>query len=400
MPTNLGIVKPSAKAVQALKALSFPIIDSHHHLWDVTGTTPRIQGAWASYDFKKHGFEAPKTPRVPKVAGAAEAMSEEDLTAMTGVILNTFGSTQAIFNNFLNEDLIAFAEEEAGVKLGASVYIECGWGIHEPNAQAQETKYIEDMSYKTTGGKISTGIVGHTDLFNNTLEATREEMKAHVAASAHFRGIRYQLAHPGERPGMMPSCPQEKIVHNENFLKNFAVLEEFNSTFEIWCYGHQLQDAIFLANKFPKTQFILDHFGTPIDIATKQEVWDAWVRDFTALSKCPNVVVKLSGLMVQLGFDFHKRYPCGSSPGPSAQEIAASRFGDMTRLAIKLFKAERCMWGSNFSVDWASARFGELLAAFVICCQEANMSQADLKKVFRENAIRVYSLKPTTSPNL
>ena len=99
--------------------------------------------------------------------------------------MNTFGSSQAIFNTYLNADHVALIEQEANVKLAGSVYIECGvslahsrnsgfgwylismailgWLIHNvANAQAGETKYIEESSYQSSGGKVSTGIVGHT----------------------------------------------------------------------------------------------------------------------------------------------------------------------------------------------------------------------------------------------
>ncbi|TPX55029.1 hypothetical protein SeMB42_g00007 [Synchytrium endobioticum] len=390
-----GILTPSAEAQKALKQLDFPVVDSHHHLWEVQGDTPRIQAAWAAFDFEKHGFENPKTPRVTRPAGYKSppgTPTDEELAASLQLMLNTLGSTQAIFNTYLSADHIALIEQEAAVKLHGSVYIECGWQVHNvENAQAGETKYIEETSHSRSGGKVSTGIIGHTDLLENTVEQTRSELRAHYAASPHFRGIRYQLAHPGEDARFIKSCPEEGVARKEPFLMNFAVLEEFGTTFDIWCYGHQLKDAIFLATKFPEVKMVLDHFGTPIDIATKPEVYDAWLRDMTELSKLPNVQVKMSGLMPQLGFQFEKRHPC-TSAGATAREIVHSKFGNMVTDTVKLFGVDRVMYGSNGPVDYASARLSELLAAYVICCEVAGVSQVELKKIFRENALRFYRL--------
>jgi predicted TIM-barrel fold metal-dependent hydrolase len=95
-------------------------------------------------------------------------------------------------------------------------------------------------------------------------------------------------------------------------------------------------------------QFVLDHFGSPVDVAKEEAVYAQWKNDMTALSALPNVYCKISGLMPVLGFDYAARRKEGK--GPDGKEIAASRFGEMVRMTLQMFGAERCMFGSNFPV--------------------------------------------------
>ena len=121
-----------------------------------------------------------------------------------------------------------------------------------------------------------------------------------------FRGIRYTITHSRKGHNDLTFNQNESVVDNETFLKNFAVLEELDLEFDLWCYGHQLKQGIKLAKTFPKVRIgepscvfmrrahpgnlirlliALNHFGTPINICTDQAVYKEWVADMTELSK-------------------------------------------------------------------------------------------------------------------
>ena len=60
-----------------------------------------------------------------------------------------------------------------------------------------------------------------------------------------------------------------------------------------------------LARAFPDTTIILDHFGAPLGIgpyAGARAVFADWQADIGELARCPNVVVKLGGLGMDIGF--------------------------------------------------------------------------------------------------
>ena len=77
------------------------------------------------------------------------------------------------------------------------------------------------------------------------------------------------------------------------------------------------------------------------------------------LAKCPNVVVKLGG-MVNRGaaFDFH------NAPGPPSSETIAELWRPYIETCIELFGAKRCMFESNFPVDKMAIGYAALWNAF------------------------------------
>jgi predicted TIM-barrel fold metal-dependent hydrolase len=170
-----------------------------------------------------------------------------------------------------------------------------------------------------------------------------------------------------------------------------------------------------MISKFPDVRFVLNHFGTPLHVGTNEAVWADWQRDIKLVAAAsPNVYAKLSGLMamLDLGFGMHKEtWP---NAGPSAEQIAQSRFGEMIRQTVKAFGVDRCFFGSNCGlrtseassgnlsnrrlsfdlvpVDKGMARYGELTAAFVIVLKEMGTSKEDMKKMFYSNAKRFYRI--------
>jgi predicted TIM-barrel fold metal-dependent hydrolase len=105
----------------------------------------------------------------------------------------------------------------------------------------------------------------------------------------------------------------------------------------------------------------------------------------TELSRCPNVVVKLGG-MVNRGatFDFHN----AASP-PSSEAIAAI-WRPFVEACIELFGAERCMFESNFPVDKMAIGYAALWNAFKRIASGA--SPDEKRALFAGTAGRFYRL--------
>lgn len=128
-------------------------------------------------------------------------------------------------------------------------------------------------------------------------------------------------------------------------LHQLSLFSNFTHTFlelRNRCYAHQLPGATALAKLHPTVNFVLDHLGTPIDIAHHPEDYPTWLKDMSELSQCQNVFAKISGLMTVLGMEAKKKM--------SAEALAKSVFGDMVRDTVRLFGPSRCMFGSNFPV--------------------------------------------------
>jgi len=126
--------------------------------------------------------------------------------------------------------------------------------------------------------------------------------------------------------------------------------------------------AVRLAKACPDVTFILQHAGM-LESSTKANR-ALWMDGMKALAACDNVVCKLSGL----GTFKHKN---------DAKHIA-----DQVKVALDLFGAERCMFGSNFPIEKLWTTFPKLLKAH----QDA-VPKKHQASVFTETAARIYRLE-------
>ena len=198
------------------------------------------------------------------------------------------------------------------------------------------------------------------------------------------------------RPGMpTPPCPTTARTRRRgcSCAKISAPVSPSSAprqlTFEAWCYHPQIPDVTALARAFPDTTIILNHFGGPIGIGSyagkAREVYAEWQRSIAELATCPNVVVKLGGINMEVnGFGWHER-----PKPPSSQELmeATRPYYEFT---IEKFGADRCMFESNFPVDAVSCSYTVLWNSFKRLT--AGYSAADKAKLFHDTAARVYRL--------
>jgi predicted TIM-barrel fold metal-dependent hydrolase len=115
-----------------------------------------------------------------------------------------------------------------------------------------------------------------------------------------------------------------------------------------------------------------------------------------ALAACPNAVVKLGGLAMQVGgFDFHLR----DLPPGSAELAEAWR--PYVETCVEAFGPARCMFESNFPVDKGMCSYAVLWNAFKRLA--AGASAAEKAALFGGTAVRVYRLDrlpPGVAPDL
>ena len=125
-----------------------------------------------------------------------------------------------------------------------------------------------------------------------------------------------------------------------------------------------------LVQACPDVTFILQHAGMLEDLS--DEGWQEWREGMKALAKQPNIVTKLSGF----GTFIHK-----NDPDHIAKMIAET---------VKIFGAERCLFGSNFPIEKIWTNYDALVDAFIAGTK--NLSQKKQKAIFYETAQRVYRL--------
>lgn len=178
---------------------------------------------------------------------------------------------------------------------------------------------------------------------------TEALLRSHMKNKS-FRGIRHSFSHDPTGK-QMPHAPIPDMPSDPHFIKNLELFkpENLDLSYDLWLYSHQLPSTTELVKKFPKNRFVLNHFATPLYVGQDDKLYEAWKKDIAALAAAsPNVYAKLSGLMAMLGLGYGMYMEEWPNKGPSAEQIAQSRFGEMIKHAVDVFGVDRVMFGSNF----------------------------------------------------
>lgn len=303
------------------------------------------------------------------------------------------GATQPTY--LLHEML---ADIAGGHNIRSTVFIECGtmFRAADPDAYRPvgETEFVKGIAAMSASGdygdaRIAAGIIGTVDL--KIGDESGDVLDAHIeAGNGRFRGIRLgALWHPDEAIRNHRTNPPPGMLLRDDFRRGFRHLGPRGLTFEAWLCHEQIDDVTDLAHAFPDTTIILDHVGGPLGIGPykgrRDEVFAVWRQRLNDLSVCPNVVVKLGGLNMDInGFGWEDR-----PAAPTSAELAeATR--PYFEAAIEAFGTKRAMFESNFPVDKLSCSYTNLWNSFKLMTTDYTASErADL---FHDTAVRIYRL--------
>lgn len=290
------------------------------------------------------------------------------------------------------------ADVGTGHNVVSTVFIECGAMFKSDGPEVLrpvgETEFVNGIAAMSASGlygktRVAAGIIGTANL--RLGDAVAAVLDAQIAAGGgRFRGIRLGASwDPDERVPNHRTQPGPGLLLRDDFRAGFAHLARRGLTFEAWCYHRQIPDVTALARAFPGTTIILNHFGGPLGIGPyagkAQEVYAEWRASISDLATCPNVVVKLGGINMEVnGFGWHER---PRPPGSHELMEATRHYYEFT---IEKFGVDCCMFESNFPVDKASCSYTVLWNSFKRLT--AGYSAADKAKLFHDTAARVYRL--------
>ena len=286
----------------------------------------------------------------------------------------------------------------AGHNIVSTVFIECGamWNASASEAMkvVGETEFVNGIAAMSASGmygpcRIAAGIICTADLTLGSNVAPVLDAQL-AAGGGRVRGIRHGLPWDAcEEAPVARTNPTQHLMLDKTFREGFAELAKRNMSFEIWCYHHQLPDAVDLARAFPDTTIILDHFGGPLGVGPyagkSDEIFAGWREDINELAKCENVVAKLGGInMIENGFRWHEQ-----PKPPTSQELmeATRRYYEHT---MSQFGIDRCMFESNFPVDQVTCNYNTLWNSFKRLT--ADYSADEKAKLYHDNATRIYRL--------
>ncbi|MBY6014009.1 amidohydrolase family protein [Qipengyuania gaetbuli] len=333
-----------------------PIIDPHHHLWD-------LRPLMAAFPEPRHDF-------IEAIAGAPYYTFDELL-----------------------------ADTQSGHNVVGTVFMECGAFYDASRGDAMkpvgEVEFVNGVAAQGASGlygdyRPCAGIVGHADL---TLgDGVKPVIEALVAAgNGRFRGIRHASAwDPDPEVLGPPFHAPEGLYGSDVFRAGFAAYSQFGLTFDAWLLEPQLGDVLDLARAFPDQQIILDHCGTPLNIASHRgklhENFDRWRRSIHAIAECPNVAVKLGGLAMA----FCGMPEDGPAKGHGSEHLAAL-WRPYIETCIESFGPERAMFESNYPVDRWGASYPVLWNAFKRLAR--SHSEDEKRALFAGTAARIYGIE-------
>ena len=298
-------------------------------------------------------------------------------------------------NRYLIEDVTA--DTGAGHNVVSTVFVECMAGYRTDGAEASrpvgETDFVdataEESLVADPGLAIAAGIVSFADL--RLGGAVAPVLEEHMAASpGRFKGIRHSCswdASPEIR--ISHTKPPEHLYMDTTFREGFACLERDDLIFDAWLYHPQLPELVDLARAFPNVTIVLNHLGGPLGIGPyagkRAKILVEWKTRIEELARCPNVVIKLGGLLMPInGWGYHKQ-----DQPPSSEELAVATTPYYVH-CIDEFGVDRCMFESNFPVDKKTCSYRTLWNSFKRIAQE--YSATEKAALFHDTAVSVYKL--------
>jgi len=213
-----------------------PVIDAHHHFWDL--------------GLEKHPW-------------LAVSANEDELTP--------------IRKNFLPSDYSTVARK---ANIVASVHVEANWDPVDPLG---EIKWLDSLD-RTAG--IAARYVAYAPL----RDPMASELLEQYALHQRVVGVREILSwhpDPGKSRVKENSCMADPVWRG-----NLLRFEEYGLSFELLISPWQLSDARRLAEDFPHIQFVLNHCGSPMD--RDEEGMRRWSDGLRLLAGAPNVLIKIS----------------------------------------------------------------------------------------------------------
>lgn len=216
-----------------------------------------------------------------------------------------------------------------------------------------ETEFLLDLAQRHSFVK---GVVGWVDLCADDLS----ERLIFYSKNPFFKGVRHIL-----------QAEKEGYMVKESFVKGIGLLKDFNLTYDILIYPHQLEEAIELVKQNPDQPFVLDHLAKPY---IKDKKIEKWAKHIKQLAAFKNVNCKFSGLLTEGDWNHWQ----------------ASDFSDYLSVVMEAFGQDRLMFGSDWPVCLLAGSYQHVLRIVEDFIE--GLSLADKNKIMGENAHNFYRL--------
>ena len=219
---------------------NFPIIDAHHHFWDLNNNY---------YPFL--------TDKIDK---------------------NFFlGDYTKLRKNYLPSDYLLDSKDH---NIIGTVHCEAEW---DRNDQIGETEWLVSIAKKN---KFPSGIIGHAWFHTNDAEEI-------IAKQSFFNKVKGIRSKP-----ITKNSEKEKYVsytgtmQDMKWRKGLKLLEKYNLNYDLRVPSWHLIEAVQIVRLIPNVKVIINHAGFPWD--RSETGLRKWKDSLKILSKEPNTFIKLS----------------------------------------------------------------------------------------------------------
>jgi predicted TIM-barrel fold metal-dependent hydrolase len=267
-----------------------------------------------------------------------------------------YGDPTPLFRDYLPAD---FRSDAARQNLVASVHVEAGWDPADP---VGETRWLDGLAAQHG---LPTALVVQAPLH----KPEAESVLAAQRAFERVRGVRFILSwHSDPKKAF---AARLDYMEDSAWLAGFALLQRYDLSFDLMLYPGQMEAAAHLAARFPDIRLILNHGGSPADRAPAD--MERWRRGLTLLAARPNVAIKISDLVA---YDHN---------------WTLDSLRPVVLACIDAFGTERAMFASDFPVAGLHATYDQVFGVFKAIV--ADFSAGDQRRLFHDNAARLYRLK-------
>ncbi len=290
------------------------------------------------------------------------------------------------------------ADTGSGHNVEATVFVECRLEYLQDGPEEMrsigEVAYVARLAAEADARpgnrtRFAAGIVGYADLtLGDRVEPVLLAMAE--AGEGRFRGVRNSAGwhedptignnHTGAGPGH---------YLRQDFRTGLNRMTALGYSLDALVFHSQHADLLDLARSCPDANITLNHTGMPLGYGVftgkEKEVYAEWRKLLPEIAACPNVSMKLGGMMMRLAsIDYM------ALPAPPSSKQLADHWRPYIEPCIELFGAARCTFESNFPVDKMGIGYAPLWNAFKHIAGQA--SQSEKAALFGGTARRVYRL--------
>ncbi len=264
-----------------------------------------------------------------------------------------YGDHTPIIKPYLPED---YLQDTSAFDLAGSVFMEADW---DPSDPIGEMRFIQRLREQSGLPSVA---IGQAWLQQADAPQTLERL----ATFDFVRGIRQK-----PRANSAPGDAQPGGMADSRWRDGYALLAPLGLHYELQTPWWHLHEAQQLARDFPGTTIVINHAGMP-PADRGAEGMASWRNAMTGVAQCPNVFVKISGI------------------GQSVSHWSLEAGRPVVLETIALFGIDRCMFASNYPVDSLCASFKDIFDGFAQIV--ADVTPADRRKLFHDNARRIYRM--------